>query len=56
MAAEIKKDSGVDAQLIKGSHGIFDVAVEGKVIYSKANTGRFPNPGEVTALLKQVKK
>lgn len=38
---------GVDAELIQGSGGIFDVIVDGKKVYSKHSTGRFPEPGEV---------
>jgi selT/selW/selH-like putative selenoprotein len=53
LAAELKKNFGVDAAIIKGSHGIFDVKVEGKTVYSKDETGRFPEPGEVSALIKE---
>jgi len=55
VAAELKKELGVDVQLIKGSHGIFDVNKDGKLIYSKDKSGRFPNAGEVSALLKAAK-
>jgi len=37
--------------LIKGSNGVFDVEIDGKLVYSKRNTGRFPNPGELTFLI-----
>jgi len=37
---------------VTGPTGIFDVAVDGKVIFSKFATGRFPNRGEISALLK----
>ncbi len=40
------------ANLVAGSNGIFDVIVDGKKIYSKANTGRFPEPGEVVKKIK----
>ena len=33
--------------LITGSKGVFDVMVDGETIYSKAATGRKPEPGEV---------
>ncbi len=33
--------------MIEGSGGIFDVKVDGKLVFSKHETGRFPNPGEV---------
>jgi selT/selW/selH-like putative selenoprotein len=39
------------ATLIPGSDGVFTLTVNGRVIFSKADTGRFPNPGEVVALL-----
>ena len=40
----------MEATLIEGSRGIFDVKVEGKLIYSKFQTGRHPEPGEVGRL------
>ncbi len=39
--------------LVPGSGGIFDVIVDGDVIYSKFKTGRFPEPGEVAKELQQ---
>lgn len=44
---------GTDAKLVKGSGGIFDVAVDGVTVYSKFSTGRFPEPGEVVALVRR---
>jgi len=55
VAAELKKDLGIDAELVAGRGGVFDVVADGKVIYSKSNTGMFPKPGEVSGLLKQGK-
>jgi len=43
----------VDAHLIPGSGGIFDVVVDGKQVFSKHALGRFPEPGEVTRLLRR---
>ena len=52
MAAEIRKArESTDVTLTPGSGGIFDVIVDGKKIYTKAKTGRFPKPGEITGLL-----
>jgi selenoprotein W-related protein len=42
----------VDAKLVRGSGGIFDVVVDGKKVFSKHQAGRFPEPGEVVALLR----
>ena len=36
--------------LITGSAGVFDVIVNDEMLYSKANTGRHAEPGEVLSL------
>ena len=36
--------------LVTGSAGVFDVVVNDETIYSKAETGRHAEPGEVLAL------
>ena len=41
----------MDAKLTKGSGGVFDVVVDGKLVFSKDETGRFPNPGEIAGLI-----
>ncbi len=52
MAAELEESLGVKATLIPGSGGVFEVSRDGEIVYNKADTGRFPKPGEVTAILK----
>ena len=37
-------------RLVSGDKGVFDVAVDGDLIYSKAQTGRHAEPGEVLEL------
>ena len=54
MAAELKDGLGVAAKLVKGSGGVFDVTVDGTLVYSKAETGRFPDPGEVLAAVQAL--
>jgi selT/selW/selH-like putative selenoprotein len=39
--------------LIRGSDGIFDVAVDGEIIFSKHDAGRFPSHDEIIAALTQ---
>ena len=51
MAADLKQRFDVDARLKPGHGGIFDVEVNGTRIYSKHETHRFPNPGEVEGLI-----
>ncbi len=38
-----------DLQLVMGGKGVFDVEVDGSVVYSKSATGRHAEPGEVLA-------
>jgi selT/selW/selH-like putative selenoprotein len=39
--------SQVECTLVKGDRGVFDVTADGQLIYSKSETGRFPQLGEV---------
>jgi len=56
LAAEIKKELGIDCELVRGSGGIFDVTVDNKQIYSKHDTGVFPSEKEIVDQLKKMKK
>ena len=49
------KRFGEDAQIKAGKTGQFDVIVDGKLIFSKASTGRFPADGEVEDLFAKLK-
>ena len=53
MAEELRQAFGVAANLIPGKDGIFDVIVDGRLVFAKADTGRFPNSGEVSGRLRQ---
>ncbi len=44
---------GVEANLVPGSNGIFDVIADRKLVFSKFESGRFPDPGEIVNKLKQ---
>ncbi len=41
-----------DLRLVTGTKGVFDVVVDGKTIYSKHDTGRHAEPGEVLSLFR----
>ena len=43
-----------DLTLITGEKGVFDVRVDDELIYSKGETGRHANEGEVLAALKAL--
>jgi selT/selW/selH-like putative selenoprotein len=48
LADELRRhNSDIEVELIKGSGGAFEVCREGKLIFSKLSTGRFPEPEEI---------
>ena len=47
LAAEIKKARGIDATLIKSEGGVFDVVVDGMLVFSRKQAGRFPESSEI---------
>ena len=51
LAEAIKSTISADAELIKGSKGVFDVTVNGEKIFSKDDTGRFPTNEEIVSQL-----
>jgi selT/selW/selH-like putative selenoprotein len=53
LAAEIKKTLGIDAQLVEGGRGAFEVFRDGTLVYSKLQRGFFPSSNaDVVALLR----
>ena len=56
MAAEIKKEFGIDSKVVRGSGGIFDVSVDNKRIFSKHDEGRFPTEKEIIDKLRGMPK
>lgn len=43
-----------DLKLVTGGQGVFDVVVDGQAIYSKGETGRHANDGEVLKLFSEL--
>ena len=56
LADALKKEFGVQAQLIEGSGGVFDVHVDGTQIWSKHDVGRFPEDSEIVDKMKTTVK
>ena len=52
LAAKFKTHFGVDTEIEAGGSGIFDVYVDGKLIYSKHKTGEFPDEDQLISELK----
>ena len=50
----LKQEFGVDAALVKGSDGVFDVAADGRIVFSKHEAGRFPGHDEIIAAIRSA--
>ena len=44
--------SDISVQLIPGHGGVFEVKLDDKLIYTKSDTGRFPDAGEISGIIK----
>lgn len=49
----MQKELGAEIELVAGSNGIFDVAVDGRMVFSKFEQGRFPQSDELINLIRQ---
>lgn len=56
--AELKDKFGeknVDAELVGGSNGVFDVEIDGKRLFSKHESGRFPQYREIVNMIDEAR-
>ena len=51
LAAEIRERTGVEAAVISGAKGQFDVVAGGTLLFSKQRQGRFPEHDEIVGAL-----
>lgn len=57
MAARILEEYEHDVgaiELVTGAHGVFDVHVDGKLVFTKSMLGRYPDPDDVLPLLRPL--
>ena len=52
LAEEIEKELNLDVELKPGEFHSFDVLVDDKIIFSKFEEGRFPEPEEIIASIR----
>jgi selenoprotein W-related protein len=51
--AELRREfPEAEVRLVKSSGGVFDVTVDGKLVFSKRAVGRHAQPGEVLAVMR----
>jgi selT/selW/selH-like putative selenoprotein len=53
LGAALSRELGVDAELVRGERGVFDVLVDGRVIFSKHSAGRFPTDAEIVQAIRE---
>jgi selT/selW/selH-like putative selenoprotein len=56
LQAAIKSKYGITAKLKEGFAGIFEVAIDGKTVYSNSTTYRFPTNEEIFEKVDAAKK
>jgi selT/selW/selH-like putative selenoprotein len=52
LAEEIEKEFATEVELEPGEFHSFDVLVDGNLIFSKSEAGRFPEPEEIFELIR----
>jgi selT/selW/selH-like putative selenoprotein len=55
LAASLKERFGVEAELIRGKDGVFDVRVDDVLVFSKHRVHRFPDPEEVESTIESLR-
>ena len=53
MSAELKQTFEADVTIERGHSGIYDVLLNGKLIYCKDELGRFPEEGEIVEIIEE---
>ncbi len=55
LEVELKsKFSGIETKLISSGGGVYEITLDGELIFSKKGLERFPDDGEVIALIEQT--
>jgi len=48
----LKNTFGAEVELVPSTGGVFEITVDGKLIFSKKEMQRFPEEGEIAGLLR----
>ena len=51
MSERFSRIDGAEIELVKSSGGVFEITLDGALVYSKKATGRFPSPEEVASIM-----
>jgi len=53
LADSLRDRFKLESSLVKGRGGVFEVRLDGELLFSKAEVHRFPDPGEVESAVAQ---
>ncbi len=56
LAAKIMEETGIETTLVEGSAGVFDVSIDGTIIFSKNTERRFPQDVEIIDAVKKLQE
>ena len=56
MRSSLNSKFGILAEMRPSSGGVFEVTLNGSLIFSKKQLGRFPNDGEIVNFIENVLK
>lgn len=51
MSDHLRQHYGAEVTLVNGSGGVFDVEIDGRLVFSKHEQGRFPTHDEIDRLI-----
>jgi predicted Rdx family selenoprotein len=54
LAAKVTDALGIEAELVGGDNGVFDVVADGELVVSKHASGRFPDEAEIIEILRRL--
>ncbi len=54
LAEALNKQFNVESKLIEGAGGVFEVRVDGSLVWSKKDTGRFPEQRELAEKIRTM--
>jgi len=54
LGARLSGELGIDPELVGGDRGVFDVLVDGKLVFSKHSAGRFPEEPEIVKAIQSL--
>lgn len=54
LAAIIKENFDISPELVPGSGGVYEIAVDGKTLFSRRQEKRFPENAEIVELIKKL--